>query len=157
MTRATLDEELRDELAAIAEGAGCELIDARYKGGLLKITLDQSEGVTLSHCQTVSKQISALLDVAEWGAGRYTLEVSSPGLDRELLRPRDFERFTGSRVKVTWRSGEGKRTDVGTLETLIRADDDTRGGAEIEVRIDPDRTCRIPLQSIDVARLVPEL
>jgi ribosome maturation factor RimP len=155
MAQMTLSEELMSELAAIAESNGCELIDARYRGGVLRLTLDNPEGVTLDHCQTVSKQVSAQLDISDWGAGRYTLEVTSPGLDRELFRPRDFERFTGSLVKVTWRPAEGKRTDTGRLERFVPAERES-GGDFIEIRIDPDEIRHIPLQTIDVARLVPE-
>jgi ribosome maturation factor RimP len=150
-----LSEELMNEFRAIAESAGCELVDARFGSGVLKITLDHPDGILLEHCQSVSKQVSAHLDVADWGTARYTLEVTSPGLDRELFRPRDFERFTGSRIKVTWRPPEGKRTDTGTLERFTSATDDP-AGAHIEIRVDPDQTRRIPLQSIDIARLVPE-
>jgi len=160
MPRMELSPELMSEFSAIAESTGCELLDARFAGGVLKITLDHPDGVLLDHCQGVSKQVSALLDVADWGSGRYTLEVTSPGLDRELFRPSDFERFTGSMVKVTWRPPEGKRTDIGTLERFISADsdpDNDSAAAQIVVSISPDLTHRIPLQSIDSARLVPEL
>lgn len=156
MAHMTLTEELMSELTAIAEGVGCELIDARYRGGVLKLTLDHPDGVTLTHCQGVSKQVSAQLDVLDWGPSKYTLEVTSPGLDRELFRPQDFERFAGSRVKVTWHPPEGKRTDTGLLERFIPADNES-GDAFIEIKVDPDAMRRIPLQSIDVARLVPEL
>jgi ribosome maturation factor RimP len=155
MAQMTLNEDLMSELAAIAEGNGCELIDARYRGGVLRLTLDHPEGVTLDHCQTVSRQVSAQLDVSDWGPSKYTLEVTSPGLDRELFRPQDFERFTGNLVKVTWHPLEGKRTDIGRLQRFVAASSES-GGAFIEIEIDPEATRRIPLQSIDVARLVPE-
>ena len=155
MPQMELSEELMNDFQAIAESTGCELVDARFQGGVLKVTLDHPEGVVLAHCQSVSKQVSALLDVANWGTSRYTLEVTSPGLDRELSRARDFERFTGSQIRVTWRPVEGKRTDIGTLEGFIPASDDA-AGAHIEIRISPDQMHRIPVQSIDIARLVPE-
>ena len=151
-----LNEELMSEIQAIAESADCELLDARFRGGVLRITLDHTDGILVEHCQKVSKQVSALLDVADWGSARYTLEVSSPGLDRELFRPGDFERFTGCQVKVTWRPDEGRRTDTGTLESFTAASDNS-AGAHIEIRVGPDETHQISLQSIDIARLVPEL
>jgi ribosome maturation factor RimP len=104
----------------------------------------------------VSKQVSAYLDVADWGRGRYTLEVTSPGLDRELLRPKDYEQFAGSQVRVTWRPPEGKRTVVGTLERFVPATEDPGGTAAIVVAVAPDQAHHIPLPSIDAARLVPE-
>jgi ribosome maturation factor RimP len=157
MPDVTFDEDLKNELAEIARGSGCELLDARFQGGVVKLVLDHPDGVTLTHCQTVSKQASAQLDVRDWGSSKYTLEVSSPGLDRELFGPRDFARFTGSQVKVTWHSDQGKRTDVGMLEKFIPDNENAEGRAEIEIRLDSDALRRIPLQSIHVARLVPEL
>lgn len=156
MARKTLDDPLKTELAAIAEGAGCELVDARFQSGVLRLILDHPEGVTLDHCQTVSKQASALLDVVDWGGSRYTLEVTSPGLDRELVRPKDYQQFAGSQVRVTWRPPEGKRTVVGTLQRFIPATEDPAGAAAIVVAVAPDQAHHIPLPSIDAARLVPD-
>ncbi len=157
MPHATFDQELKNEFAEIARSTGCELLDARFQGGVIKLILDHPEGVTLTHCQTVSRQVSAELDVRDWGSTKYTLEVSSPGLDRELLGPRDFARFTGNQVKITWHSDQGKRTDIGMLEKFISDNEHADGRAEIEIRLDSDVLHRIPLQSIHVARLVPEL
>ncbi len=154
MSHATLDEQVMTELTEIAESVGCELVDARFRGGVLQLILDHPEGVTLEHCKTVSKQASAALDVADWGPGRYTLEVTSPGLDRELVRRKDFRRFAGSRIKVTWLSADGKRTIVGTLEAA--PSEDAGGADEIEVRVGPEESYVIPLESIQVARLEPE-
>jgi ribosome maturation factor RimP len=156
MASRTLDEPLLKEFAAIAAGAGCELVDARFQSATLRLTLDHPEGVTLDHCQMVSKQVSALLDVTDWGGGRYTLEVTSPGLDRELFRPQDYEKFAGSQVRVTWRPPEGKRTVVGTLERFIPAIDNPDGAPAIVVAVAPDQAHHIPLPSIDAARLVPD-
>lgn len=137
----TIQQQLREELAAVAADAGCDLLEAGFHGGVLRLVLDHPEGVTLAHCETVSRQASALLDVSDFGPGRYTLEVSSPGLDRKLYGTSDYERFRGERVKVTWRSPEaGKRTIVGGLEgfrpeqggALLVAGED---GAQHEIRI----------------------
>jgi hypothetical protein len=80
------------ELAAIAESVGCELVRVEFKGGVLRLMLDRepgSERLGVSHedCANVSRQASALLDVVDFGPARYTLEVTSPGLDRPLYRP----------------------------------------------------------------------
>jgi len=152
-----LDEQLMSEFETIAVSVGCELADASFQGGLLKIVLDHPEGVTITHCQTVSKQVSAQLDVSDWGPGKYTLEVTSPGLDREMYRPHDYERFTGSQLRVTWHPPEGKRTDVGMLSRCVPSTENPDGIEAIEVEIGPEDTRHIPLQSIEVARLVPEL
>src|SRR6185369_3709461 len=76
--------ELQPELEAIAESAGCELVHVEIKGGVLRLFLDKPEGITLADCEHVSKLASAYLDVVDFGKSRYVLEVSSPGLDRQL-------------------------------------------------------------------------
>ena len=109
--------QLASELEAIAEAAGCELVHIEWKGGTLRLFIDrpdESGGVNLSDCELVSKQASALLDVADFGSGRYVLEVSSPGLDRGLYRPRDWERFVGRLARVTF-----KTPDTGAKRTIV--------------------------------------
>jgi ribosome maturation factor RimP len=81
------------------EGLGYELVDVeRLAAGLLRVTLDASQGVRLEDCEKVSRQLSHLFAVEDVDYDR--LEVSSPGLDRPLKRARDFERFVGSEVQV---------------------------------------------------------
>jgi ribosome maturation factor RimP len=132
----TFDPALRAELADVATAAGCELIHVEWKGGVLRLVIDRADGgVTHEHCATVSRQASALLDVYDFGAGRYTLEVSSPGLDRPLYRPEDFGRFAGRLARVTYQPpGEGKRTVLVRLREFEPAgggralvDDETTG------------------------------
>lgn len=120
MAHANIDGELMAELAAVAGEAGCELIHAEFRGGTLRMFLDRPEGVTLDDCERVSRQVSPLLDVTDFGNGRYTLEVSSPGLDRQLYGPQDYERFCGRLVRVTHVDPETRRkaTFVGRLEAF---------------------------------------
>ena len=63
--------EITPELEQVAQAAGCELVHAELKGGVLRLFVDKPEGVTLADCQLVSKQTSALLDVLDFGTGRY--------------------------------------------------------------------------------------
>ena len=150
-----IEAELESELAEVAASSGCELLECEFVGGVLRLTLDRPGGVTLDDCQTVSKQVSALLDVADFGPSKYVLEVSSPGLDRKLYSARDYERFTGRQVRVTWRDpgSARKQTVVGDLTGLLPDDEaqvalvDSATGEEI----------RILLKYIELARLVPEL
>jgi len=131
------------------------LIHLDFAGGALRLILDNPEGVTLEQCEKVSREASTLLDVQEFGSERYTLEVSSPGLDRELYRPADYERFTGSRVKVTWRDSQTskQRTDVGLLAGYRSSSaEDT----SVDLEVGDDRM-NIRLTSIITARLDPEL
>ena len=150
---------LRPELEQIAEAAGCELVHAELKGGALRLFLDKPEGITLSDCEHVSKQVSAYLDVVDFGQGRYVLEVSSPGLDRQLYRARDYERFVGKKVRVTLDDPEtGKRKTVtGRLESFERpegvSDDESRvvvvaepKGERYELRLREIRTARLEIE-----------
>jgi ribosome maturation factor RimP len=150
-----LTPELRGELAGIAEAHGCELVHAEFRGGLFRIFLDRPGGVRLEDCEAVSKDASALLDVADFGSGRYTLEVSSPGLDRQLYGPRDFERFTGRRVRVRFVDpATGRRATVEARLDSFRPGPD---GGEIELRESataPSRTLR--MADVQLARLVVE-
>lgn len=150
-----IEAALETELAEVAASAGCELLECEFRGGVLRLTLDRPGGVTLDDCQTVSKQVSALLDVADFGPGKYVLEVSSPGLDRKLYNARDYERFAGRKVRITWRDPETarKQTVVGDLTGLLPGDEarvalvDSAIGEEITIL----------LKNIELARLVPEL
>src|SRR3954462_1754244 len=114
--------EITPEIEAVALAVGCELVHAELKGGVLRLFVDKPEGVTLADCEQVSRQTSALHDVLDFGSGRYVLEVSSPGLDRQLYRPRDYERFAGRLARVTFEdpaTGK-KKTEVARLRGLRR-------------------------------------
>lgn len=114
--------DLLAELDGIARQAGCELVHAEWKGGTLQILIDRTDregGVSHSDCEEVSKRTSALLDVLDFGRARYVLEVSSPGLDRQLYRPADYRRFVGSKARVTYSAPEvRKRTVVARIEAF---------------------------------------
>lgn len=146
--------ELEEQFAEAARQAGCELLQSEFKGGILRLVLDREGGVDLSHCETVSKQVSALLDVAEFDPGRYTLEVSSPGLDRQLYRPSDYARFAGERVRVTWREPDmpNRRTVVGRLE---RYDEGEPAAIEL-LEEERQERLRVRLEDIQIARLAPD-
>jgi len=152
--------EITPELEAVAQAAGCELVHAELKGGVLRLFVDKPEGVTLADCQLVSKQTSALLDVLDFGTGRYVLEVSSPGLDRQLYRPQDYDRFAGRLARVTYEDPETgkKKTEVARLRGLRSAD----GGSEENalVLLEDGRTGEVrelPLTNVKLARLEIEL
>lgn len=146
-------QELQDLLEPAAARLGFEIADLELhvsRGrGLLRVFIDGPSGVTVDDCEAVSRQVSAVLDVADPIAGTYSLEVSSPGLDRRLARPGHFDRFAGSEVQIRLRRLlDGRRKVRGTL---LRRDGDA-----IEVRSE-GAVLRIPLAEVDVARLVPDL
>lgn len=127
---------LQPELEQIAAANGCELVHVELKGGVLRLILDKPEGVTLADCEVVAKQSSAWLDVADFGKSRYVLEVSSPGLDRELYKPADVERFLGKLARVAIIDPENgkKRTVIGRLHELQPAE--SPGDAKVVVTDD---------------------
>lgn len=147
-----IDPVLFEELAAIAASHDCELIHAQFKGATLQLILDRPDGVDLDHCSRVSREASALLDTEDFGSGRYLLEVSSPGLDRELYRAVDFQRFVGEPIRVRFVGADGARRTVnGTLQNF---DESGEGCAEV-VESTTAETLEIPLPRIQMARLVP--
>ena len=86
---------------------------------LLRIYIDKPAGVTLDDCETVSKQVGLLLDVEDLIPSRYTLEVSSPGVERGLYKPADYSRFQGQRIKLkSLQAINGQRNFRGTLEGI---------------------------------------
>lgn len=132
--------ELRSDIERIAEASGCELWHVELKGGALQVFLDKPEGVTLSDCEHVSKLVSAYLDVVDFGKSRYVLEVSSPGLDRQLYRPSHYERSVGRKVRVTLEDPQtGKRKTVaGRLEAFERPSSisgETASESEVAARV----------------------
>ena len=155
MPGTSLTPELLAELERVAEAHGCELVHAEFPGGRLRLFLDREAGVTLEDCEAVSKDASALLDVLDFGRGRYTLEVSSPGLDRQLYRPKDYQRFVGRRVRVRFRDPEsGKRA---TIAGRLAAYRDVEGGAIDLTEAAPQQDLAIRLRDIEMARLEIEL
>ncbi len=156
--------EIIPELESVAAASGCELLAAELKGGIMRLILDKPEGVTLADCQYVSKQASALLDVLDFGTARYVLEVSSPGLDRQLYRVQDYDRFAGRLARVTVEDPETgkKKTVVARLEGLRRTDGETVDvdATNAEVVLSDDKSGErqsIPLKNVKLARLEIEL
>jgi ribosome maturation factor RimP len=116
----------------VAESEGLEIVEVEVKGGgahrFVRISIDKPEGVSHGDCETLSQHVGTILDVEDVvPGGRYTLEVSSPGVERKLLKPQDYQRFQGKKAKVTLREPlDGRRNWEGTLagieEGLIRLD-----------------------------------
>jgi len=104
----------------VALSEGIEVVEVEVKGGgknqFVRISIDKPEGVTHADCELISHQVGAILDVEDVLSSHYTLEVSSPGVERKLSKPGDFERFQGKKAKVTLREPvENQRHWEGTL------------------------------------------
>ena len=133
------------------ERLGYELADLELKlggrDGLVRVFIDKDDGIDIEDCEQVSQQVSAILDVEDPLPGNYTLEVSSPGLDRTLTKPQHFQRFMGADVRVKLRFPlDGRRNFRGALTS---ADEE-----HIEVEVD-GQSFSLPLTTIESARLVP--
>jgi ribosome maturation factor RimP len=92
----------------VGDSEGIEIVDVEVAGGgrnrVLRIFIDKPAGVTHADCESISQQVGTILDVEDaMPGGSYTLEVSSPGVERKLSRPQDFLRFQGRKVKVVLR------------------------------------------------------
>jgi len=146
--------QIRQLLDPILESMGLSLWDLEFhKQGpqwLLRIFIDrESGGVTLGDCETVSRDLSAALDVEDIIAHAYTLEVSSPGLDRTLSKPEHFVRFTGSMVRIkTYQPVNGQKVFRGRL---LGSDESI-----IKVELETGLVLEIPLTGITKASLEVE-
>lgn len=149
-------ERIRELAQGVARSEALELVTVEWAGsprqGVLRLIIDRAEGgVSHRDCQAVSEQVGVLLDVEDLIPGRYVLEVASPGLDRRLYKPGDYERFRGRRVKVRLKQRReelGGRRFVAELEGLA--------DGVVSFRLD-DRTLRVPYDDIDRVNLVLEL
>ena len=105
----------------VAESEGLEIVEVELLGGgkkrMLRISIDKPAGVSHADCESISQQVGTILDVEDVIPGdSYTLEVSSPGVERKLRGPRDFERFLGRKARVVLREPvEDQRQWEGTL------------------------------------------
>jgi ribosome maturation factor RimP len=135
----------------VVESEGMELVEVEVKGGgnqrFVRISIDKPEGVSHADCELVSQQVGTILDVEDVvPGGRYTLEVSSPGVERKLLRPKDYERFQGKKIKVTLREPiEGRRHWEGALAGF------QAGLVTLEVA--PGNTLQFPFDQVQKANL----
>lgn len=137
MKRKELEQRVTETVNQLLAGGEIELIDVEYvKEGqdyYLRVFLDKPGGVTISDCETVSRKLDVKLDENDWIQEHYYLEVSSPGLDRPLKKPADFERSKGKRVEVKLyqllnneKQFEGILIDKKNNEIIIETDDQQR-------------------------------
>lgn len=161
-----ITDRVADAVRPLLEGEGYDLILVEYLGSaqILRLYIDLLDveagaAVGIEDCTRVSRWVSDVLDatgITDEIPGAFNLEVSSPGLDRPLVRAKDFRRFAGSLVRLTTRgdvpgASAGRRRFKGRLE---EADEDESGGIRIEV---DGKAYAIRYELIDQARLVPEL
>lgn len=146
-------DRIREVAERVAASEGMELVDVEMRGspqrGLLRIFIDKPGGVTHGDCEVISNQVGAILEVEDLVPGSYTLEVSSPGLERRLHRAADFDRFAGKKVKLILKDPmDGRRQFTGLLEGIA-------DGA-VTVKSDEGQRFTVPLERIERANLVFE-
>ena len=157
---ASVVEQVRSVAIRVATSYGLEIFDVQFRreapGMILRVQIDRpgpaaraEESVSVEDCARVSRDLSAVLDVEDVVPTAYTLEVSSPGLDRPLRRPDDYQRFAGRRAKVVMRERvDGQGFFKGRLGGV--------DGAEVLIEADDGRTHRVPLNLITRANLEVE-
>ena len=147
---ATLRERLIALIEPLIGRLGYELVELEQTPGrgsaVVRLFIDSPEGVGLKDCERVSREVSALLDVADPIASAYTLEVSSPGIDRPLVRPEDYDRFAGFEAQLDLaQPQDGRKRFRGRL--IGRAEDAVRLAG-------PAGEVRLPLAAITKAKLI---
>jgi ribosome maturation factor RimP len=171
-------ERVREIAERVAASSGLEIVEIEFLGGgkarMLRVFLDKlaagtdpqaglPESVTHEDCARFSREFGTILDVEDVMPGSYTLEVSSPGLDRKLIKAADFNRFTGSRMKLTTRQPIGNnRHFEGRLESFK----DGRLTLDLSVASHKSRKkmgtaagekIEIDFANVEKANLVPEI
>jgi ribosome maturation factor RimP len=148
-------DKLTELLRPAVEGLGYELVGIEHlpmgKHTVLRIYIDSSNGITVSDCSQVSHQVSGVLEVEEPIKGQFTLEVSSPGIDRPLFNFEQFKQFVGSKVKIKlYHAIEGKRKITGLIESIE--------GEDINVKdADSDTVFQLTIDDIDKANIISDI
>ena len=145
-------ERLRMLVVPLLEGTDAEIYDIEFTGGVLKITLDRVGGIDMGVIGRFTRAVSRMIDETDPISSAFTLEVSSPGLERPLRTPAHFARSVGELVMIKARAGvEGERRLKGTL---VSSDDD---GIELAVEgAEPGQTQHLAFDEIERARTVFE-
>ncbi len=160
-------DHIRQIAERVAASHGLEVVEVEFRGGgkarMLRIFIDKPQGVTHQDCESVSREVGTILDVEDAvPGGSYTLEVSSPGLDRRLTKAADYERFIGSRLKLQTREPiAGNRFFEGRLESfrdgkLTLAVSPNRKQRRAQPGALPHSSVEIELANVEKANLVPE-
>ena len=147
-----MTDSLQTQIEPTIAGLGYELLGIeRSRGGasqLLRLYIDCPDGITVDDCERVSRQVSDVLDAEQMVRGEYTLEVSSPGLDRPLFTLEQHQRFVGAQIALRLRAlVGGRRRVIGVLRAVT--------DAALHIEVD-DETLEIPFREVERSRLVPD-
>lgn len=155
MAAMDVTEKVTELAMPILGSLGLELVDLEFRmagrSHVLCLYIDKPEGVTLDDCAEVSRELSLVMDVEDCISGRYTLEVSSPGLNRPLKRIEDFTRFAGRLVQVKTAEllqddrGNRRKTFLGTIQGVE--------GDQVTLLLKEGQTAHLPFDKIAKAHL----
>src|SRR5262249_49472863 len=143
-------QKLQQLCEPVVTGQGYELVDLEFKnelsGWILRLYIDKDPAVSLDDCASVSRELSAVLDVEDVIPVAYSLEVSSPGLNRPLKKEADFARFVGKKAKIRTRHpvGESRRNFSGTMVGVA--------GGKVKIDVG-DQVCEVPVDDVEKANL----
>lgn len=148
-----LEQRILDLLEPTVSALGYELLGIEYlaqgKHSRLRLFIDAPSGIGLADCEAVSRQVSGVLDVEDPIRGQYSLEVSSPGLDRPLFKLDHFARFDGQRVKLRLHQPrDGQRNFLGRIASVE--------DGQIYISMDDGSQLALSIEDIEKANLVPE-
>ena len=149
--RSAVTEKVQAIAERVASDKELEIVDIQMLGGgsarVLRIFIDKPAGVTHADCEYISQHVGTILDMEDVIPGSsYTLEVSSPGVERKLSKPRDFERFIGQKVKIALRQPvDNQRHWVGALKNFSEG--------IITLEPSPGRSIQFPLDQVERANL----
>ena len=148
-----IEERIMRLLEPTIAALGYELLGVEYmaqgKHSRLRLYIDSPDGIGLSDCEAVSHQASGILDVEDPIKGQYSLEVSSPGLDRPLFLPQHYARCIGEKVKLRTRVlVNGRRNFQGEIQSV--------DGDHIYIGIESGDQLKLAISEIERANLIPE-
>jgi ribosome maturation factor RimP len=152
--RENLAARIQDFAEQLAASMGLEIVLVEIKGGsnrsIVRTYIDKPGGVTIVDCERFSKRMSVLLDVEDWIPLSYTLEVSSPGLDRPLVKETDFQRFAGRSARLRTRGPiGGQRNFRGKILGAV--------SGKVGIEVAPGRRVDIAVEEIEKANLIMEI
>jgi ribosome maturation factor RimP len=150
----SLETRIQELAERVAASMKMEVVLVEIKGegnrSIVRIYVDKPEGVTLGDCEQFSKRLSVILDVEDWIPFRYTLEVSSPGVDRPLVKEVDFQRFCGKNAKIRMkRAYEGKKIIKGRIISV--------NAGRLTIEAAPGKQIEFALMDVEKASLIAEL
>ena|SRR5689334_9669740 len=143
-------DRVRQLVRQVVEGQGYDVVDVEFKGAgkssVLRIFIDKADGISHRDCELVSEQVGTVLDVEDLIQSSYTLEVSSPGLDRKLVKESDYTRFDGKLARIQTRIPlNQQKVFRGRLQGLY--------GGKVRLELQKGDLLDIPLDVIQEARL----